>query len=429
MAEEHHKKRKRQSNGIPATPSKKVAFDHQSTSAKVTVTHVSQNGGLRPIIASSPGLTPSHVAFKAYSGPKNQHDVLLHSSQHPRLDYTAHPSTLDSNLSHYIAVFDPQAETLKIVPADHLHLRGTLRETEDEAAAVAARGATGAKLREELGREFGTKKAKKAIASKTENAINKGSKGKGAVTATQTAILESVGIATADQVSKQDQERALLAAKPIPPPNLDAENVEDVYPLSVLLPPHEAKLVTIKEWQEATVSNIDLGFDHCFPAWRVESIGKAEDVDRLKALRYLTLLLTFHDSLFGGRVKKVPTKDKFKEKFPDYPMALVEAVRRRFTNDSGTELGKFQLDKLYTHICALSLFIDNWSTDISNLRDDLKMENGVLARYFQELGCVVKAPTDSERVKLKINKNVAKASRVAKLRLPLQFPKVSKRRV
>jgi DNA-directed RNA polymerase I subunit RPA49 len=92
-------------------------------------------------------------------------------------------------------------------------------------------------------------------------------------------------------------------------------------------------------------------------------------------------------------------------------------------------LGKFQLDKLYTHICALSLFIDNWSTDISNLRDDLKMENGVLARYFQELGCVVKAPTDSERVKLKINKNVAKASRVAKLRLPLQFPKVSKRRV
>jgi DNA-directed RNA polymerase I subunit RPA49 len=332
-------------------------------------------------------------------------------------------------MSFYIPhnILDPQAETLKIIPANHLHLRGTLRETEDEAV-IAARGATGAKQREELGREFGTKKAKKAIVSKTENAINKDTKGKGAVTATQTAILESVGMATADQISKQDQERALLAAKPIPPPNLDAENVEDVYPLSVLLPPHEAKLVTIKEWQEATVSNVDLGFDHCFPAWRVESIGKAEDVNRLKALRYLTLLLAFHDSLSGGKVRKVPPKDKLKEKFSEYPMALVDAVRRRFTNDSGSELGKFQLDKLYTHICALSLFVDNWSTEISNLRDDLKMENGVLARYFQELGCVVKAPSETERVKLKINKNVAKASRVAKLRLPLQFPKASRRR-
>jgi DNA-directed RNA polymerase I subunit RPA49 len=431
MAEEIPKKRKRQSNGNTAAPNKKAAIDHHAAAGNVKVTNVIHERGLRPIIASAPGLAPSSIAFKAYCDSKNKSDVVLHSSQHPRLDYTALPNTLDSGLSHYIAVFDPQAETLQIMPANHLNLRGTVRAEEQEVEA-AARGITGAKQREELGREFGTKKAKKAIASKTENAITKDAKGKGNITATQTAILESVGTATADQASRLDQERALLAAKPIPPPNLDAANVEDVYPLVTLLPPHEAKLVNIKEWQEATISEEDekkIEFVHSFPAYRVAAIGKAQDGDRLKALRYLNLLLLFHEALGGGRVKKVPPKDKLKEKFSDYPMSLVDSVRRRFTNDSGNELGKFQLDKLYTHICALSLFVDNWSTHITDLKNDLKMDTAVLAKYYQELGCVVRAPSEPERAKMKITKEAAKASRIAKLRLPLQFPKVSRRRV
>ena len=46
-----------------------------------------------------------------------------------------------------------------------------------------------------------------------------------------------------------------------------------------------------------------------------------------------------------------------------------------------------------------------------------------LVQYFRELGCKVEVPTESERMKMKIIKAEAPVHRLAKLRLPLDFPK------
>jgi DNA-directed RNA polymerase I subunit RPA49 len=378
------------------------------------------------------------LAFKAYSKPSSgkhagkdvrptTHEVLLQSSQHPRLDYTAAPSSLDQHLSHYIAVFDPASKKLDITPAHHLNLRSALRS---EAVEEDQDKLSYAKQREELGREFGTKKARKAIASKTENAItNPNDKGKGKVTDVQTAILDNVADATTGATTSQKAEQdadAMLAAKPIPKPNVTASSVEEVYPLKTLIPANDMRLIPTKDWQDKNRAGEDIQFKHRFPAFRLSPIVKSGDNSKLSALRYLTLLLEFHDSLASaGRAaaKKVPKKDILAKKLEGWPPALVDTVRKRFTNESGSELAKWHLDNLYTHICALSLYIDDWVTDTSHLKDDLKLETKVISQYFLELGCKVAAPSEGERTRLNLGKAQAKVTRMAKLKLPLEFPK------
>ena len=59
-------------------------------------------------------------------------ELLLHSSHHPKLDYTAREEEsggADSLLKHYVGVYDPKNGELQVVEARNLVLRGTLRPT------------------------------------------------------------------------------------------------------------------------------------------------------------------------------------------------------------------------------------------------------------------------------------------------------------
>lgn len=90
----------------------------------------------------------------------------------------------------------------------------------------------------------------------------------------------------------------------------------------------------------------------------------------------------------------------------------------------GREMTKWHVDNLITHIAALSLIVDNFETDTHDLREDLRLDAKQMGQYFHEIGCRVGAPTEAERLKLKITKAEAASHRVARLRLPLEFPKV-----
>jgi len=46
-----------------------------------------------------------------------------------------------------------------------------------------------------------------------------------------------------------------------------------------------------------------------------------------------------------------------------------------------------------------------------------------MTQYFHEIGCKVAAPTEAERIKLKIDASEKSTHRIAKLKLPLEFPK------
>ena len=84
---------------------------------------------------------------------------------------------------------------------------------------------------------------------------------------------------------------------------------------------------------------------------------------------------------------------------------------------------KWHVDKLIMHICALTLHIDNFETDIHDLQEDLRLETAKMSHYYLELGCRVAGLTMKEKTMRKLTKEEAKTHRIAKLQFPLQFPK------
>ena len=436
MAEKEAKKRKRLPNGVE-TPNKKVALANPRERDLVKVTF-NDGAGLHPVLLSSPGLNTPGIPYKAYIKSRaskssndgqptpNTHSLLLHSSEHPRLDYTAAPNTLDQELSHYVAIFDPTTNELQITPAHHLSLRTTLRSETAEQEKRPRR--TIGQQREELGREFGTKKAKKALDDRTTNALlGRGSGNKQKTTDhVQSAILNSMSAPGGAAAMGEDEAlEAALASKPIPKPNLAAATVEEVYPLDTLMPPQDARLVAIKEWEENTKADIEMTLNRRFVSNRVQELGKREDTLRLKALGYLNVLLDFHAALtnLGKTGKKVPRREVMDRKLASWPEPLVSSVRKRFAN-STNELPKWHLERLYTHICALALYTDGYVTDTRDLREDLKLEQKEIVQYFRELGCKVGPLTEKEREQRKLKKGEASMVKIAKLKLPLDFPKV-----
>lgn len=99
-------------------------------------------------LASTPGLSvPNSVKFKTYkkrdlkvkhkeTNSKGKSDeLLLHSKDHPAMDYTGREHVIGSDAhltKHFVAVYDPKTGELQIVEALKMDLRSSLR-SEDEA--------------------------------------------------------------------------------------------------------------------------------------------------------------------------------------------------------------------------------------------------------------------------------------------------------
>jgi DNA-directed RNA polymerase I subunit RPA49 len=92
---------------------------------------------------------------------------------------------------------------------------------------------------------------------------------------------------------------------------------------------------------------------------------------------------------------------------------------------STSNLTKWHVDRLILHICTLALITDNFAVDTYLIREDLRLESRQVSLYFSELGARIGNPTEGERLgKLGgIPKTEASIHKMAKLKLPLEFPK------
>lgn len=90
---------------------------------------------------------------------------------------------------------------------------------------------------------------------------------------------------------------------------------------------------------------------------------------------------------------------------------------------SHSDLTKWHIDNLLTHIAVLTLYIDDFETDTCDLREDLGLSQKTLEMYFKELGAKMAPMSEKQRSDIKITKEVAGLHRIAKLKLPLEFPK------
>ncbi|KAL1853808.1 DNA-directed RNA polymerase I subunit rpa49 [Paecilomyces lecythidis] len=405
-------------------------------------------------------------------------EILLQSSEHPKLDFVGREADddADAQLKHYIAVVDPVKKTWQFVEARKVTLRGVVRrlkvredkeeEEEEEPQTIRAQ-------RNALTDAFGTKQSRKAAQSVAENATLSNAPA-GETNAVEAALLSSMPV---DSLSVADKEKAvqaeIQAAKPLPQANLSASHPSDVYPLDVLVAGGVStlrQLPNIKEWQDAVAAGGEVRVASRYVVNRVHAVAESGNITHLQILRYILLLLEFARCLRGGGKvggaplapgsKRLPPRDdlrrilsstiggKASEKIPPsamLPDPVIDSIRRKHA-PQGSHLTKTDLTLLQTTICALSLHIppvpakdggsssqggnspNELATDPSDLRDDLRLDNQVIQQYFRELGCRIDKPRESEFAKwgVKGGKVEAAARRICRLRVPVEFPKVSR---
>jgi DNA-directed RNA polymerase I subunit RPA49 len=392
------------------------------------------------------------------------------------MDFTGREGTgedADSQLKHYIAIVDPERKTWQMVETRRVTLRGAVRSRKPEDDESDEELNTMRAQRTALTNTFGTKQSRKAVQSMQENAQLSNAPA-GTVTESGAALISSLPAGVSSGLAKAtDVQAEVQAAKPLPQPDLTAAHPADVYSLETLVPGGIStlrQLNGVDEWKQQVDSGLQVTTASRFVANRVVAVASADNATQLQVLRLIQMLLEFEHSLKkmgGGKgagpgSKRLPARTDLKRILSsttgttskeqenessegELPDAVVDAVRRRFA-PSGGWLSKHDLTLLHTTICALSLHIppqpakdggssslggnapNELATDPSDLRDDLRLDANTVQQYFRELGCRIDKPRETEFKKwnIKGGKAEAQARRVARLRIPVEFPKVSR---
>lgn len=285
-------------------------------------------------------------------------------------------------------------------------------------------------LRNTLGQTFGTKKAKKAIASFTENAISpeKSARlllnGKAPkLDSAAKAMFTTISASTAGMATREELAAVADAAKPRPRPNVAAEDVRDVYTAESLIGDGMMAHIPVLEWTTTLNAKKEIVTKSRFVSNRVAKVGM--NVEKLKILRYMLLALDVLRASKAARGKgfMLPRRDELKTVVGDMPESVLENFKRKFS-EAGM-IDKFKYDLLATHLCAMACLVDNYEVDTWDLKEDLALETKQIQQYFMEIGAKVSAFPEGERKRLGIDKAAAKQRRIARLKLPLEFPKVA----
>ncbi|OJJ48843.1 hypothetical protein ASPZODRAFT_129165 [Penicilliopsis zonata CBS 506.65] len=499
------KKRKRASDRHER-PSKKPALELQDL-PPLASSVVEDHNELAPVIAITPGVVPPrNLQLTPYiksrdeesaSSRKHSHhnrgiaskEVLLQSSEHPKLDFLGREAEdqTDAQLKHYVAVVDPEQKTWQFVEVRKITLRGGIRRykpTDDDEEEAEEEMQTMRAQRNALTNTFGTKQSRKAVQSMAENAQLSNAP-TGIANAAESAILSSMPVESLDMASKAASVQATVqAAKPIPAANLAATHPSDVYPIEVLVPNGVStlrQLPGVQEWRDRVLSGQGVSTGSRYVSNRVDAVVRSGNTTHLQVLRFILLLLEFNRALRAGPrgdsaksagpgSKRLPPREELRRIFStstgvantskaaaaeqlEYdsssssviPDSVIDAIRRKFA-PQGSLLTKFDVTLLHTTICALTLHIppqpakdggsstqggnspNELATDPADLRDDLRVDSATAAQYYRELGCRVDKPRESEHAKFGIKGGKAEANtkRIARLRVPVEFPKVSR---
>ncbi|KAJ5417330.1 uncharacterized protein N7487_000880 [Penicillium crustosum] len=478
-----HKRKRSSDNG---RPSKKPAL-HQLPALAASV--VEDKSELAPVIADTPGLQSSKSlrwnpyiksrgnVSKSAASTRNpgivSSEMLLQSSDHAKMDFVGREGTgddTDSQVKHYVAVIDPERKTWKVVEVRRATLRGAVRSRKSEEDSD-----------EEMPLPTPSEPNNPARpCNPWPRTPNSPTPPPAPSHKPAQPLISSLPANTASGLAKALAMQAeVQAAKPLPTPNLAVSHPSDVYTIETLVPGSHSTLSQLNgvdEWKTQVEAGLGVTTVSRYVSNRVAAVVNSDNTTHLQVLRFIQLLIEFGRSLKnaganakggGPGSKRLPPREDLRRILSNttgssvtkpkpgaaaesastdlLPESVIDAVRRRFA-PSGGYVSKNDFTLLHTTICALSLHIppqpardggssslggnapNELATDPSDLRDDLRLDPNTIHQYFRELGCRIDKPRETEFAKwnIKGGRAEAHARRVARLRVPVEFPKVSR---
>ncbi|KAL2936044.1 DNA-directed RNA polymerase I subunit rpa49 [Bienertia sinuspersici] len=191
----------------------------------------------------------------------------------------------------------------------------------------------------------------------------------------------------------------------IPPHDLSATTPEKAYLLDKIIPKGEWIHLKLLQAGKEIKANAFPSFV-CNRYYKVESTEDEAEKGRLAGIMsYISHLITFKncysiDGFSSSQYQKIPS-------------ILCDKFTKMFLNVEKNRLSDEKIGSLISYVLVLTLFIDEFQTDITDIAKDLKMSAFSLRPYFENLGCQFKRRNNAY---------------FAHLSVPLKFPTIRRKR-
>ncbi|CAR23909.1 DNA-directed RNA polymerase I subunit RPA49 [Lachancea thermotolerans CBS 6340] len=374
---------------------------------------------------------PKRTKFELYRNKKSADKYMIHG-ENDRIEYSGSTDDDSSASSQYVVgIYDPSKRSVQLYKAPVIATKVASKSKKDlSGPEIKQNNLRASALRNALGEAFGTKKAKKAIADIERNRIDSDKLVEAAVD-----IVDSVKTASKDLPTRQELQQVSSQDRTTPQANVDATDVEQIYPIHNIIPK--------KEWQFIRVGPVLKETDdqkrlELFPFTKSQYVSKklptltqAAQMTKLQLLYYVSLLLGVYEN------RRVSDKAKLLEHLNAPPEVLVDGILDRFTivrpgqygrsKERGFFIDPQREDKLLCYILAIILHLDNFIVEISPLAQELGLKPSKIVNLFKNLGAIVKGATVSQAEAFGIPKSAASTYKIATMKVPFKIPEMSRR--
>ncbi|CAR28963.1 hypothetical protein ZYGR_0U03210 [Zygosaccharomyces rouxii] len=374
---------------------------------------------------------PEETKFDLYRRKASKDEFILHG-ENDRLEYEGRtdPNSMDSK-QYVVAVYNPSKKSAQLYKAPFLDAKVVPKSTKNLAGpSIKSSDVQASILRTSLGETFGTKKAKKAIADLERNRIDSDKLADAAVD-----IVDSVKTASKDLPTRTDLENSVTMDRPTPVANVDATDVEQIYPVENIIPKREWNFIRVGSLVKETDPEKRLEMlpytKSQYLAKKLPSLTQATQTTKLQLLYYLSLLLGVYEN------RRVNSKDKLLERLNAPPETLLDGILERFTVLRAGQVGKSKNrsffidpqneDKLLCYIMILILHLNNFIVEISPLAKELGIKPSKIVNLFRVIGAIVKGATVAQAEAFGIPKSSASTYKIATLKVPFKLPQMTRR--
>ncbi|CAH2351241.1 DNA-directed RNA polymerase I subunit Rpa49p [[Candida] railenensis] len=377
---------------------------------------------------------PSSTEFDLYQHKKRTGDFILHG-ENDKLIYEGEDQngSASSNNDYIVAVYDPINKSVDLFKSPYVNGKVISRAKRTyKGPAVKQVGTRNVDQRNALGEAFGTKKAKSAIANVEKNRIDADK-----LQDVESDIIDSLAKTTQALPTRQEIDTGITQDRPTPVANVDATNVEDIYPIHNIIPKREWSFLRVGPILEASGDDsvklelLPYGKSN-YVQQHLNKIISTGSTEKLQLLYYASLLFGVYEH------RRVKDKESLLTRLENKPSEiLIDGVLERFTIARTTQYGKSKdrsfiidpnhEDKLLCYLLAIIFHLDNFMVELSPLANELNMKPTRLVSLMKALGAVVKSSTVAQAEAFGIPKAAASTYKVATLKVPFKLPEMSRR--
>ncbi|KAF9427826.1 DNA-directed RNA polymerase I subunit rpa49 [Podila epigama] len=403
-----------------------------SSKRKVTLEHAKAEDNVEgPFLAIFPGITPpKNIAFNVYKPNseegKNKKKRRIVEADTGKVEFVGQnfgESARPSYCRYVIAIRDKETDSITFKDAPVITVNRTIKSLKS-AKHIKSSSEQFTEAKNALGEAFGTKKIKQQIKSIERNAVNVST-----LDNVASILHDSISAKTSALPSKAEIKSEADEDRPIPPYDIDATKVEDIYKMDALIPPAEYQVIPFKPLLEKVERPLEaLPFQQS--TYVNDSLKAAlsvskKDRHKIRVLMYISYLMAFRNM----SPKKLDDEETIGRVLGDIPSVILDGFYERFTEvPEGTDQKKHTFtpkskDKILCWIFTLALALENFNMDATVMTRDLSLKQTRVNELFKSLGCKVNEMTATERIQKGLSPEEARGKRRAILTVPLTFPR------